>query len=66
MRFEPEATAALTTLCRKYADVPMSWADACLVHLSERQPRARLVSFDSDFQVYRRHGSERILVLRPP
>jgi predicted nucleic acid-binding protein len=64
-RFEPEATAALTTLCRKYADVPMSWADAALVHLSERQPKARLITFDSDFTVYRRHGSERIPLLRP-
>jgi hypothetical protein len=43
----------------------MSWADAALVHLSERQPKARLITFDSDFTVYRRHGSERIPLLRP-
>ncbi len=45
----------LAALIRRYADRPMSLADACLVLLSEAHPRRRLLTTDvSDFTVYRR------------
>ena len=46
--------AALVRLLAKYRDVPMSFADACLVRMSEQLPHDRLVTFDNDFAVYRR------------
>jgi predicted nucleic acid-binding protein len=64
VRFDPHATVGLSQLCRKYADVPMSWADASLVHLSELLPQAKLLTFDSDFAVYRRFGAERIPLIK--
>ena len=46
-------------------NIPMSLADACLVRLSELNPKHRLVSFDSDFKVYRKHGNRVIPLLSP-
>src|SRR5687767_6539707 len=45
-------------LMRKYADVPMSFADACLVRMTEVLPDAIILTTDSDFRVYRRHGRQ--------
>lgn|GEM_PF-3773251 len=38
-------------LLQKYADVPMSLADACLVRMSETVPDQVLLTTDSDFDV---------------
>ena len=43
-------------LMRKYADVPMSLADATLVALAERRNLRRVFTLDSDFAVYRFRG----------
>jgi len=43
-------------LMRKYADVPMSLADACLVRMSEILPDPVVLTIDDDFRIYRRHG----------
>ena len=40
-------------LLKKYADVPMDLADACLVHLATELKTGRILTLDSDFQVYR-------------
>jgi uncharacterized protein len=53
-------------LMDKYADVPMSLADACLVRMSEARPRARVMTFDSDFRVYRRANRQVVPVTMPP
>jgi len=60
-----EDAAALRRLLRKYRDVPMSYADACLVRLVERFPSARLLTLDRDFTIYRRNGRQRIPILAP-
>ncbi len=46
---------ALEELLQKYADVPMSLADACLVRAAELHRGARVFTLDSDFHVYRLH-----------
>lgn len=56
---------ALTTLMTRYASVPMSFADACLVRLSELMPKAVVATLDSDFRVYRRNGRQVIPLLMP-
>ncbi len=45
--------AHVFTLMRKYADQPMSLADACLVSMAEELPRSRVFTLDSDFKIYR-------------
>jgi predicted nucleic acid-binding protein len=44
------------TLVRKYADVPMSVADACVVRLAEVVPQSTVLTLDRDFRTYRKHG----------
>lgn len=40
-------------LLNKYADRPMSLADACLVRCAELHKEARILTLDADFAVYR-------------
>lgn len=49
----PEAPSVLK-LMMKYADQPMSVANACLVRMAELDKNAIIVTLDSDFSVYRR------------
>jgi len=43
----------IEALLRKYADRPISLADACLVRCAEIHEEPRIVTFDRDFSVYR-------------
>jgi predicted nucleic acid-binding protein len=61
---ETEA-AALECLMDRYADTPMSLADACLVRLSELHADCRVFTLDSDFNRYRRNGRQMIPLLAP-
>jgi predicted nucleic acid-binding protein len=56
---------ALRTLTTRYASVPMSLADACLVRMAEMRPRATVLTLDTDFRVYRRSGRLAIPLLMP-
>jgi uncharacterized protein len=57
--------AALEALMARYADTPMSLADACLVRLTERVPECILFTLDKDFEHYRRNGRQVIPLLWP-
>jgi predicted nucleic acid-binding protein len=57
--------ADLRTLMRRYRNRPMSLADACLVRLAELHPVSAVLTFDTDFRIYRRHGNKVIPVLMP-
>lgn len=61
---EDEA-AKVSSLMDRYTSVPMSLADACLVRLSEIHPKLPLLTLDSDFKIYRRHGRQMIPVIAP-
>jgi len=52
-------------LLQKYADVPMSLADACLVRMTETLPDPVLLTTDSDFRIYRRHGRQVVPCVMP-
>ena len=56
---------AVRKLMVKYASVPMPLADACLVRMAELDKGRSIVTLDSDFHVYRRHGRKTIALLRP-
>jgi predicted nucleic acid-binding protein len=53
-------------LLTKYADRPMSLADACLVRMAEIYGEHSVCTLDADFQVYRKHGREPIAAILPP
>ena len=57
---------SVASLMKKYADLPMSLADACLVRMTEIHDICEVASLDSDFLVYRRNGRQRIPVNMPP
>ena len=61
----PDDAAVVLSLVRKYRDVPMSLTDACLVRMSELHTDCRVLTTDSDFLVYRRHGRGVIPVCMP-
>lgn len=52
-------------LLQKYSDVPMSLADACLVRMTETLSDSVILTTDSDFRVYRRHGRQVIPRVAP-
>ncbi len=56
---------ALLALVRRYASVPMSLADACLVRLAELYPHSDVFTLDSDFAVYRKNGRQVIACISP-
>lgn len=52
-------------LMTRYANVPMSFADACLVRMSEVWPDAAVFTLDSDFRVYRRNKRQTLPLICP-
>jgi len=52
-------------LMRKYANVPASFADACLVRMTEVLADPVLLTTDSDFRIYRRHGRQAVPCVLP-
>jgi predicted nucleic acid-binding protein len=57
--------AAVSKLMTRYASVPMSLADACLVRMMEIEPRSTLLTLDSDFKIYRRNRRQAIPLVTP-
>ena len=45
--------ASVEALLKKYADRPISLADACLIRSAQIHQEARILTFDSDFRVYK-------------
>jgi uncharacterized protein len=52
-------------LMEKYASVPMSFADACLVRMTEVLPDPVVLTTDSDFRAYRRLGRQVVPCVMP-
>ncbi|MGH9239595.1 MAG: type II toxin-antitoxin system VapC family toxin [Vicinamibacterales bacterium] len=48
-----EHWTSVEALLRKYANRPISLADACLIRCAEVHEEARILTFDEDFGVYR-------------
>lgn len=51
-------------LMLRYANVPMSFADACLVCMAEQQD-STLFTIDSDFRIYRKNQKDVLRLLIP-
>jgi predicted nucleic acid-binding protein len=57
--------APVRSLMKKFANVPMSLADACLVRMTEMEPRSMVMTADDDFRVYRRNRRQPIPTIMP-
>ena len=44
---------SLEVLLKKYSERPISLADACLIRCAEIHQEPRILTFDSDFDIYR-------------
>ena len=60
-----EHIGALRKLVQKYRDTPMSLADACIVRMAEIHDQHAVLTLDSDFLVYRRHGRASLTLIHP-
>jgi uncharacterized protein len=60
-----EHIGALRKLLQKYRDTPMSLADACNVRMAEIYDRHAVLTLDSDFLVYRKHGRVPLRLIHP-
>jgi predicted nucleic acid-binding protein len=56
---------SLRNLHRKYRDRPMSLADACIVRMAELYDTHAVLTLDSDFLVYRKHGRVALPLIHP-
>ena len=55
----------VTKLMEKYSEVPMSLADACLVRMTEALADPVILTTDTDFRIYRRHGRQVVPCITP-
>jgi predicted nucleic acid-binding protein len=60
-----EHVGALCNLLKKYRDTPMSLADACIVRMAEIHERYAVLTLDSDFSIYRKHGRLPLALIHP-
>jgi predicted nucleic acid-binding protein len=60
-----EELEPVSRMMKKYENIPMSLADACLVRMSEQYAGSVVMTLDGDFSIYRRHGRRKIPVLSP-
>ena len=56
----------VTELMENYSDMPMDFADACLVALNETESDATVLTTDDDCRVYGTAEGEALDVLMPP
>ena len=57
--------AEVEVLMKRYENVPMSLADACLVRMSELISGSLILTLDSDFRIYRKNRNEAIDLIIP-
>jgi predicted nucleic acid-binding protein len=56
---------AILGLLRRFRSIPISFADACLVRMSELRQNCAVWTLDNDFRAYRRSGRQSIPLLTP-
>lgn len=55
--------SAIEQTLDKYSDVPASLADACLIRCAELHQEPRILTFDTDFRIYRWAGRKHFEIL---
>ena len=61
-----EHVSQIKWLLKKYSDVPMSLADACIVRMSEMYGDSTVLTVDADFRIYRKNKRQAIPLFSPP
>lgn len=54
----------ISSLFKKYQDQPISLADACLIRMAEIYNQPQIVTFDSDFEIYRWGGRKKFEIVK--
>lgn len=57
---------SIRALMQKYRDQEISLADASLVRMAEIYDESRILTFDSDFEVYRWEKNRKFIVVKKP
>lgn len=57
--------APLRALMKKFGNVPMSLADACLVRMTEVKQDTVVLTLDSGFRIYRRNRRQAVPMISP-
>jgi predicted nucleic acid-binding protein len=60
-----EEIVHVAQLLDRYANVPMSLADACLVRMAEKYKKGAVFTLDRDFKIYRKSGRQAVLTIMP-
>ena len=60
-----EQIGSVSALFKRFENVPASLADAALIRMSEIYDSPLLLTTDSDFHIYRRHGRQMIPIVSP-
>ncbi|NEP43666.1 MAG: PIN domain-containing protein [Okeania sp. SIO2H7] len=58
-----EEVERIDELMKQYRSVPMSFADSCLVRMSELISGSSILTLDRDFKIYRKNRNEAIALL---
>lgn len=61
-------TSRIITLLQRYENVPMDYADACIVVMAEQEKYREhtiVTVDDTDFRIYRRNGREALIIDTP-
>ena len=56
---------AVAALMKRYRNIPMALADACLVRMAETNPGSVVLTLDRDFRVYRMNRRQVVPVRMP-
>ncbi len=56
---------SIRQLMRSYADLPTSFADACMVRMCELEPDSLVWTLDRNFHIYRRFKNRKIPLIIP-
>jgi uncharacterized protein len=60
-----EHAGALRGLLRKYSDIPISLADACVLLMAEIHGSHSVLTLESDFLIYRKSNGSPLLLIHP-
>jgi len=60
-----EESEVVANSLEQYSDLPMSFADACLVRMAETNSKSAVLTMDQDFKVYRKFGRSPIPTIMP-
>ncbi|MCB2213485.1 pilus assembly protein [bacterium] len=63
--FQPNSSYVLDAM-KTYENVPMDFADACLMAMSEQNPDSPIITIDGDFRIYRRNNGSIPSLIVPP